>query len=328
MIVRIAAILMLANVLVAQETGCSKTKRTNMSTTAQEYVAAFKRGEDFTPPAKGVFSGGQPDEGALQILGSDLATAEPAVRENIVHLLVDMSRLCDPLTKEGADVVRHPRILELLATAGLSKPDMGREAAMDALRKLATRQDLARFETAFTNALAEAPTSEAFLLVAKAKSQKAKDLIERLIKLPQWENMQSARIARGALGSTEDEDVFLEIAAASTGSGPALAEAVGPLALMGTERSLKFIAEQLRSPLTIEIPGHGPGKSVKSVRLNVLDGLLYNFPQEPVLYPNNINRDEDYRAAERFCSATFGTVYKSPPPPYLKYGNVPEPLRG
>jgi len=328
MIIRIAAILMLVNVLVAQESGCNKNKRTNMSTTAQEYVAAFKRGEDFVSPAKGVFSGGQPDEAALQVLGRELATAEPAVRENIVHLLVDMGRLCDPLTKQGADVLRHPRILELLATGGLAKPDLGREAAMDALRKLATPRDLQRFDTAFTNALAEEPTSEAFLLVAKAKSQKAKDLIERLIKLPKWENMEAARIARAALGSTEDEDKFLEKAAASTDSGTALAEAIGPLALMGTERSLKFIAEQLRSPLTIEIPGHGPGKSVKSVRLNVLDGLLYNFPQEPVLYPNNINRDEDYRAAERFCSANFGTVYKDPPPPYLKFGNVPEPIRG
>lgn len=329
LMLRIAAVFLLVNALMAQEAGCDKTKRTTMSTSAQEYIAAFKRGENFVPPAKGVFAGGQPDEAALQVLAGELAVAEPNVRENIVDLLVDMGRSTDPLTKQGADVLRHPRILEILAGPGLAKPDMGREAAMDALRKLATQRDLARFDTAFTNALALEPTSEAFLLVAKAKSHKAKELIDRLMKLPKWQEMESAKIANAALGSTEDEEKFLAAAAAAVAAndGKALAAALGPLSLMGTQRSLKFIAEQLRSPLTIDIPGHMPGRSVKSVRLNVLDALLYNFPDQPVLYPNNINRDEDYRAAERFCSATLGTVYKDPPPPYLKFGNIPEPMR-
>ena len=64
----------------------------------------------------------------------------------------------------------------------------------------------------------------------------------------------------------------------------------------------------------------------KSVRLNVLEALLYNFPDQPVLYPNNINSEADYTAAERFCTATLGVVYRNPPPPFLKYRAFPIPL--
>jgi len=307
-------------VLTAQQAACDTTKEINMSN-AQEYIAAFQRGEDFTPPSTGVFSGGQPDESALQILGKELAVANPSVRENIVKLLVDMGRRTDPLTPKGADVLRHPQIIALLVGAGLAKPDLGREAAMDALRKLVTQPDLARFGYAFTKALSDAPTEEAFLLVAKAKPQKAKALVDRLAMLPKWKEVEAAKIARAALGAKDVEDEFLAVAEAAT-DGKALAWALGPLALMGTPRSLKAIAERLRTPLTID----NPGAFEKAVRLNVLEALLYYFPDQPVLYPNNIITEADYTAAERFCSQTLGVTYSNPPPPFLTYRGYPIPL--
>lgn len=297
-----------------------------MSRPAQEYINAFARGEDFVPPAKGVFANGQPDEAALDLLGKELETASPGVRENLVKLLVEMGRSTDPLTAKGADVLRHPRIIGLLAGPGLVRPDLGREAAIDALRKLVPQRDLARFGAAFKDALARAPSEEVFLLVAKAKPAGARGVIDRLIVLPRWQKAEAVWIARAALGSVADEATFME-AATGAKTGEALARAVGPLGLMGTPRSLKLAGELLRTPLTVDIPGSMPG-SIKSVRLNVLDALLYNFPDEPSLYPNNVNRDEDYRTAERFCEKTLGVVYRTPPPPYLKYGNVPPaPLR-
>jgi len=298
-----------------------------MSTSAQDYIDAFRRGEDFAPPAKNVFANGQPDESAVKLLGEALAKESPNVRENIVKLLVDMARQADPLTAKGADVVRHRRIVEVLAGPGLAQADLGRDAAMEALRKLVPHPDLSRVGEQITMALDKAPTEDAFLLVAKAKPPAAKATVERLIALPRWQNVQAARIANAALGSTASEEPFLR-AAADAKTGQALAVAVGPLGLMGTQRSLRLLGELLRTPLTIEIAGHMPGKSIKSARLDVLDALLYNFPDQPVLYPNNINRDEDYRAAERFCTETLGVRYLAPPPPYLKYANVPpEPVQ-
>lgn len=306
--------------LTAQQAAGDTTKEMNMSN-AQEYIAAFQSGEDFTPPSTGVFSGGQPDESALQILGKELAVANPSVRENIVKLLVDMGRRTDPLTPKGADVLRHPQIIALLVGAGLAKPDLGREAAMDALRKLVTQPDLARFGYAFTKALSDAPTEEAFLLVAKAKPQKAKALVDRLAMSPKWKEVEAAKIARAALGAKDVEDEFLAVADAAT-DGKALARALGPLALMGTPRSLKAIAERLRTPLTID----NPGVFEKAVRLNVLEALLYYFPDQPVLYPNNIITEADYTAAEHFCTKTLGVTYSDPPPPFLTYRGYPIPL--
>lgn len=305
----------------AQQAVCDTTKGISMPTNAQDYIDAFRRGEDFTPPPTGVIVGGQPNGAALQLLGQELAVADPSVREKIVALLVDMGLRTDPLTPKGAEVLRHPQIIALLAGAGLAKPDLGREAAMDALRKLATQPDLARFEDAFVKALGDAPTEEAFLLVAKAKPQKAKLLVDRLAKSPEWKEVEAAKIARAALGAKDVEDEFLAAAEAAT-DGNALARALGPLALMGTPRSLKAIAERLRTPLTIHIPG----AFEKSVRLNVLEALLYNFPDQPVLYPNNINTEADYTAVERFCTQTLGVTYKIPPPPFLTYRGYPIPL--
>lgn len=292
-----------------------------MSKSAQDYIAAFQRGEDFTPPAKGVIVAGQPDGAALQLLGKELAIANPSVREKIVALLVDMGRRTDSLTPKGSDVLRHQQIIALLAGPGLAKLDLGREAAMDALRKLVTQPDLARYGDAFVEALRDAPTEEAFLLVAKAKPPGAKTLVDRFAKLPEWKNVEAVKITRAALGAEDVEAEYLAAAAAAT-DGKALAQALGPLALMGTPRSLKAIAERLRTPLTID----KPGSYEKSVRLNVLDALLYNFPDQPVLYPNNIKAEVDYTAAERFCISALGVTYTTPPPPFLTYRGYPLPI--
>lgn len=296
-----------------------------MSKQADDYIAAFRRGEDFKAPAKGLVAGGRPEPAALAKLGAELASGNPYVRENTVGLLVDVGRRVDPLQPKGADVVRDPDILALLAGPGLAKPDAGRGAAMDALRKLATRADLARFGDAFTRTLQDAPSDEAFLLVAKAKPQNAKPVVDRLAAMPRWQKSEAAKVARAAFGDARAEDEFLAAAAAAekAGDGKALAQALGTLALVGTPRSLAAVAARLRTPLTIHIPG----AFEKSVRLSALEGLLYNFPDQPVLYPNSISKEADYTAAERFATQALGVTFRDPPPPFLTYRGYPIPLK-
>lgn len=316
-----ATFVMMALALTTQLAACYMTGKATMQKNAQDYITAFQRGDDFHPPAEGVISGGQPDPAALQILGNELAVASPSVRENIVALLVDVGRRTDTLTPRGADVLRHPQILALLAGPGLAKPDLGREAAADALRKLATARDLGGFEDAFVKTLQDGPTDDIFLLMAKAKPVKAAQLVNSLATAPNWKDVESAKIARAAFGAKNIEDEFLKQAAEAEAAadGKGLATALGSLALIGTPRSLKAVAERLRTPLTISIPG----AMEKSARVNVLEALLYNFPDEPVLYPNNVNDDAGYEAAERFCTATLGVAYTTPRPPYLKYRAFP-----
>jgi len=319
-----AKFVMLACVLIAQTAECDTTKRIIMPTNAQEYIAAFRRGEDFTRPSVGIIVGGQPDIAALQSLGRELTVGEPSVRENIVTLLVEAGLRTDPLTPKGTEVLRNPHIIALLAGPGLVKSDLGREAAMDALRKLVRPADLAPFKDAITEALYLSPTEEAFLLVAKAKPPQAKVLVDRLAQSTQWQKVEAAKIARAALGAKDIENEFLALAtdAETAKNGQALAQALGPLALIGTPSSLKAIAERLRTPLTIHIPG----VFEKSVRLNVLEALLYNFPDQPVLYPNNIITEANYAAAERFCTMTLGVIYTNPSPPFMTYDGYPIPL--
>jgi hypothetical protein len=215
-------------------------------------------------------------------------------------------------------VLRDKRIFALLAGPGLVKADVGREAALDALRKLVMQADLAPHEDAFVKAALDAPGEEAFLLVAKAKPEKGKVLVDQLARSQKWKENESARIVRAALGAKEIEDAYLANAEAAK-DGKELAKALGPLALMGTQRSLKAIAALLRTPLTILVPG----AFEKSVRLNVLEALLYNYPDQPVLYPNNIITEEDYTAAELFCTKTLGVTYKTPPPPFMTIRGFP-----
>lgn len=293
-----------------------------MPNSAEDYIAAFRRGEDFRGPAVGVFSGSRPDPRAVHLLGQELGSStDGAVRENLVLLLADMGLRADPLTAQGAEVLREQDIIRLLATHGLARADLGRDAAIDALRKLVRPTDLAPFEVVIAEAFARAPTTDGFLLVAKAKAASAAATVERLAQTPEWRGEQAVAIARAALGDDSEEARFIAEAAAAEadGDGEALAQALATLGLVGTRTSLVEIARRLRTPLTFEVPG----AFEKSVRLSALEALLYNFPDQPVLYPARIIREADYTAAEQFCTRILGVTWTAPPPPFLTYRGFP-----
>jgi hypothetical protein len=306
--------------VIAQQTASAQASKVPMSESAEQYIAAFKRGEDYKSPPTGVVLNGRPDEAAVARLTKELAVAEPQVREQIVHLLVDLARRTDPLTPKGADVVRHPSIVAALAGPGLAKSDVGRNGAMDALRRLVTVSDLARYEGEIARTLG-APSADVFLLIAKAKAMSTRERVERLSNMPEWKDVEAVRIARAALGDRGIEDKYMArmTAAEAASDGPGLAAALSKLGLIGTERCLRAIGERVRTPLIIQLKGSYD----KSVRLDALEALLYNYPDEPVLYPNNIIKEEDYAAAERFCTERLGVVYRNTRPPFLTYFGHP-----
>lgn len=318
-------LLVMATAVMAQQPRIEASGNISMpKDAAQDYIAAFQRGEDFSRPLTGVIVAGQPDKHALQTLGSALAVADPEVREKIVRLLVEIGRSTDPLNQKGADVIRDQEIVALLAGPGLSKRDVGSLAAMRSLRRLVTPAGLEPFGDRFVQTLQDAPTEEAFLLVAKAKPAKDASKIEKFARSPNWKEVDAAKVARAAIGDQEVEREFLNrvTTADSAADGKALAHALASLGLIGTTESLKVVAEHLRTPLTILIPG----AIERSVRVDALEALLYNFPDEPVLYPNNINNQEGYLAAEHFCSTKLGVKFTGPPPSFMKYRAFPTPL--
>jgi len=289
-----------------------------MSTYLNEFIAAFSSGNKADVPMDEFIINGRPDPAALRLLSRELATRGPENREAIVDLLVKIGLATDPLTPKGAEVLRDQQIIAVLAGPGLATEDLGQYAAMHALRRLVVRDNLVLHEDAIVKALLESPSDEAFLLAAKTKPVKDKVLVEQLARSPERKEMKEAKIARAALGAMEIENEFIT-AAENAKTGQELADALDTLALIGTQRSLKAIAGYLRTPMTILVPN----AFEKSVRLDVLEALRYNYPDQPLLYPNNIYNEEDYRAAELFCTNTLGVTFTEPPPPFMTYRGFP-----
>jgi len=146
-----------------------------MSTSIDQYIAAFKSSEYISDPLRGFIKEGQPDPALLDQLDRKLAETLPEDREAIVDLLVKLGVETDPLAAKGAEVLRNQRIISILAGAGLAKADLGQYAALDALRKLVSHRDLTPHETAIVQLLVKSPSEEAFLLAAKVKPVKEKE---------------------------------------------------------------------------------------------------------------------------------------------------------
>lgn len=308
-----------------------------MTTPVDNYIAAFRAGQEFNGPSEGLIVGGkphpasgrimqgQPDEPSLAKLKKELASGDAFMRRNVVALLVDVGLQVDPLRPKGTEALRHKEIIEILVQEGLARRDAGRDAALDALRKLVRPADLAPYAEAFARTLKEKPTDDAFLIVAKAKAMVARPLVLQLAQNPPWKDNEAAKIAQAALGDDEIEKVFIKQAAEAHAAGDSekFMRSLGPLAMIGTPESLRAIAKYLRTPLTFLVPG----TMERSLRLNVLEALLYDYPEQPVLYPNNINTPADYTAAERFCTEELGVTYEGPEPPFMTFRPFPVPLK-
>jgi hypothetical protein len=307
-----------------------------MTTPVDNYIASFRKGQEFTGHSEGLIVGGklhrpsgrimqgQPDEDALEKLKKELASGDAFVRRNVVALLVDVGLQVDPRRPEGTEALRDKDIIEVLVRVGMARRDVGREAAMDALRKLVRPGDLAPYAEVFARALQEKPTEDAFLLVAKAKAMAARPRVDELAQDPSWKNNEAVKIAQAALGHRELEAAFIKQVAEAhqAGDSEKFMQSLGTLALIGTPASLRAIAGYLRTPLTFLIPG----AMEKSLRLNVLEALQYNYPDQPVLYPNNIHSAAEYTAAEKFCTEELGVVFEGPEPPFMTFRPFPVPL--
>ena len=293
---------------------------------AKQYLVQFEAGKPYASrlswPLRAAVPveltvGNRADPAAVKVLEGELSQASAEVRSSIVTLLVDLGISTDPSAPLACEAIRDPNIIGALARGGLAQDDHAREEASIALRKYCTQSDLAQFGTPIARALEQAPAYDAFLLVAKAKPPEARKVVTRLLHTEEWKE-EGAKIAAAALGDQKLEGEFLRQASAAT-NGKALAEALKNLSLVGTKRCLEAVAGYLRTPMTIEVP-HA---FKKSVRLDVLDALVYHFPYEPVLNSNLINDDSGYAAAERFCTQTLGVQYTEPRPPFLTYQGYP-----
>ena len=289
---------------------------------AEEYIAQFRTGERYQPPPSAFLSSGRIVSEDLEPFAPALSHESGPVREQIVRLLADLGKRADPLYEMGGQLIRNRRIIEMLIDGGLRKDDLGREAALTALQTLVPPEMLKGYGKQITHDFTDRPSTTSFLVVAKAKPADCIPVIRRLIQTPRWSQQLEPRVAAAALGDAGiDREYCDEFRAASDGAAKAnLAKILG---WIGTEHALRTLAEGLRTNAVTEVPM----SFRRSVRVDVLEALSYNFPDQPVLYETQINDDSGYAKAEKFCEDRLGATWSSPRPPYLKIMGYPIPAR-
>lgn len=301
----------------------SKNNPTNAEQNALTYIETFKQGKSYSPPPRGISAEQNLDTGALKILTEYLLSENSEVRENIVSLMADASMRVDPDYAKGIAILREKAVLNSLVKSGLVKPDAGRERAADLLRNYCRAIDLKPFAKHILDALAVRCSDEMLLLVAKVKPENAEQVINAIATDPYWKTSMSFRIAQAALGNQEAYQQLLNAVhkAIEDKNTEAFAEAVNNLGKTGTPLALREVALQLRTPLIQEMPG----VFRKSARLDVLNSLIYNFPDIVLFNQNMINTDDDYIAAENYCINEFGIEYKDARPSFLTYHGYGHP---
>lgn len=288
---------------------------------AERVITQFQKGVTYQPPPTTFMDQGKVLDQELPPFESALFRESAQVREQIVRLLADLGKRTDPLYSKGGQLIRHPQIITLLTQEALVKDDLGREAALDAMQLYVPASFLKPYGLVLSADLKKFPGPTAFLLIAKFKPADAKEVVEKLIATPRWENELKARIAAAALGDKAIEQEYIEAfkAEAEPEEKANLARTLG---WIGTPDALSTLAQAMRTELVIEMPQ----VMRRSVRLDVLAALSYNFPEAQELFESQILTDSDYDQAEKFCERQFGTKWDNPRPPFLTVMGFPVPM--
>jgi hypothetical protein len=293
-----------------------------MPTVVENYIKEFEAGKNFKSPAVGLIVNKRIDSQAVNALRKEFATASREVRVDIANLFVNIGfQLSDLYPQEV--VIQDSKIIEILVTEGFAKNDLAMSNIVDVLRVVCTEESLQKQNKKLAVELEKSPNDSLFLLIAKAKTIEANSTINRLIENPRWQKDQYVNIAQAALGDTEIENSYIKRArdASDANNGQALADALKLLGFIGTRRSLLTIASYLRTPVNVQ-----RARFNRSVRLNALDALHYNFPAAIVLSSDMISYQKDYDAAEKFVTEKLGYVFEGPSPEFFTNQPFPVPM--
>lgn len=279
---------------------------------AEGVIEQYRRGGEFHPQTPGFFTGGSLKAQEVDALAAALPKQSAYVREQIVRLLVDLGRRADPLFSRGAAILRDPVIIAALTGPALSADDAAREAALSGIHEFVPASALAVHGDSLTRDFERFPSSSSFLVLAKAKPAQARAAVQKIAVTPRWKEDRSARIALAAFGDLAVEQSFTDPFASTQDAGEfaRLAQQIG---WIGSMTALRALADQVRTSLIFEIPN----AVRRSSRLDVIAALSFNFPDEPVLFPNKITSEQSYEAVENFCRSRFGVTWSKPRPPFL-----------
>jgi hypothetical protein len=289
----------------------------------QQQIARFRQGEQFQGDITPFVLAGQPNPKVLNALREALIAESVPVREQVARMLVELAERTDPLYSEGARLIRDQSIISVLINLGLAQRDVVRDYCLDALQWHAPADSLEEYGKALTDNLQRWPGSTVLLVIAKAKPAAAVPVVDHLFWSLEWQKKDSTLVARAALGDKTTEKRLVQpfLATRDPAEKARLAQLLG---FIGTKSALTSLASQMRTDLVVEMPM----VSRKSVRLDIMAALSYNYPDKMFLYDNAVIDDSGYARVERFCEETFGVKWETPRPPFLAVQGFPsEPPR-
>lgn len=292
------------------------SQRTHV-TRAEEQLQRFRQGERFKEAGTTFLVEGKPDPQALGTFIEALRVEKEPVREQAARALVTTGYAADPLHQAGVRLLRDERIVSALIEHGLSKQGPTRDYVLQVLQESVPAGLLQAHGVRLVEALRQ-PSNELLLIIAKAKIPEARPTVEALAGVQEWAGSEELEIARAALGDTALQQRYID-AFLKEKDPEKKAQLAGPLGWIGTQAALRALASEMRTPLVIEVPM----ALRRSVRLDVMAALSYNYPDKLILYDNAIQDDEGYARVERFCEETFGIQWKTPRPPFLTVEGFP-----
>ncbi len=298
--------------------GCYDGIRNEEAKIVRDLIERFRNKEEFRGSADAFITNGKPDENKVSLLRDALDKEPEFVREQICRLLVAVAQQSDPLYKSGINIVRHKSIVSVLIEKGLAKPGGARDYCLDTLQNLTPPSLFKDYGDALTDDLRRWPDSTGLLVVAKAKPINAMPVVDDLANSDEWGDEENIPIAKAALGDKRIETRYIE-SFLSANDAEEKARLARLLGFIGTQDVLRALASEMRTDLVIEMPM----VLRRSVRLDIMAALSYNYPEEAFLYDNAIMDDSGYARVEKFCEEKFGIVWKKPRPEYLTIQGFP-----
>lgn len=298
--------------------GCYNVARDEEAKIVRDLIESFRNKEEFQGSADVFITNGKPDENTVKLLRGALDKEPEFVREQICRLLTAIAQESDPLYSSGINILRNKSIVSVIIEKGLAKPDSARDYCLDTLQNFTPPNLLKDYGDALTDDLKRWPDSTGLLVVAKAKPVNAMPVVDDLAKSDEWGDEENIPIAKAALGDKRIEARYIEDFL-SANDAEEKARLAGLLGFIGTQDALQALASEMRTDLVIEMPM----VLRRSVRLDIMAALSYNYPEEVFLYDNAIMDDNDYARVEKFCEEKFGIVWKKPRPEYLTIQGFP-----
>ncbi|MFO7914574.1 MAG: hypothetical protein R6U43_02650 [Candidatus Krumholzibacteriales bacterium] len=233
-------------------------------------------------------------------------------------MLVQFGFQLDPLYDSGIKILRDELIIRTLLEKGLNETGPLADYILETIQKHTPPEHIAKFGPLFIDRLESTPDQTLLLIIAKGKVLKARKILEREENQSRMSGWEEYKIALAALGDEELEapyiDRFMKTDDPETKAGLA-----AKLGLIGTRNALAALAEEVRTGLVIEMTN----VMRKSVRLDIIAAMSYNYPDREFLYDNAITSDEGYQRVEEFCREKFGVTWEKERPDFLTIQGFP-----